>query len=300
MSTFERIVIAGCNGRFGRVFADKLAASAAHVTGVDVDRTLAAGAPCHDYVESAIDRPERAVLERVAQADCVLLCVPESAVLGALEPLLDAARTDACLADIASVKSRIAARVGELGGTAGYLGLHPMFAPAADFSGLNLAVVRIRENAATARLERIANGWRARTTVLTAEEHDRLTACVQVMPHAALLALGAALADSGFEPATTGQVATPVHAAMSSLLARVLHGRNETYWSIQTDNPFAAEARAGLMAALREIDAMSSRGDDAEFGQLVERISSHLGDAFDALAARSDRVVAGATDADDD
>ncbi len=291
MSTFEHIVVAGCNGEFGRVFARKLRLSAARLTGVDL-----AGAPAEpglyeEYVQGSIEHAGTAVLERAAQADCIVLCMPEPAILAGLEALLGAARADACVADIASVKTRVAARVTEAGGQAGYLGLHPMFAPAEDFAGRNLVVVRIRENAATARLEALAATWQARLTQLTAEAHDRLTACVQVLPHAALLALGTALSASEPDAEAAEPVATPVHETLLSLLARMLRGRNETYWSIQTDNPYAAEARAGLIAALTELDSMASRGDDTAFARLTERICDHLGDALEPLAARSERIV---------
>lgn len=299
MSRFEHIVIAGCNGQFGGVLGRKLAGSAERLTGVDVAAAAADPGLWSEYAQGSIERPDARVLDLVAAADCVLLCVPEAAVLGGLEALLAAARPDACLADIASVKTRIAARVEALGGTTGYLGLHPMFAPAEPFVERNLVVVRIRENAATMRLEGVAAAWRARMTVLSADEHDRLAACVQVIPHAALLALGAALADSGVDRAASERIATPVHETMLSLVARVLRGRSETYWSIQTDNPYAAAARAGLMGALQELDAMATRGDDAEFGQLVHRVSAHLGDAFDDLAVRSERVVAAAREPDE-
>lgn len=298
MSTFAHIVIAGCNGRFGQVFGRKLADEAGELTGIDLEQAPLPGVRWHDYLQGSIARPDGHVLERVAVADCVVLCVPESTVLEGLEAVLDAARPDACVADIASVKSRIAARVAGLEGETGYLGLHPMFAPSDDFAGRHVALIRLRENAATARLEQVLAAWQARTCVLSADAHDRITACVQVLPHAALFAVGTALSDAGVEHAATEPLATPVHETMLALLARMLRGGSETYWSIQTDNPYAAEARAGLMTALEEIDSISSSGDDAQFGQLVERVRTHLGAAFDDLAARSERVVLAARDDD--
>lgn len=300
MSTFERILVAGCNGRFGRVLGRKLAAEATSLIGIDLEQAPAPDAPWRDYVQGSIARPDGAVLERVAVADCVVLCVPEGTVLEGVEALLGAARPEACIADIASVKTRIAARVAGIEGATGYLGLHPMFGPAEEFAGRNLAVVRIRNNAATARLEQIVAGWRVRTCVLSADEHDRLTACVQVLPHAALLALGGALADGSVEPERAAALATPVHDALFALLARVLGGGNETYWSIQTDNPYAPGARAALIAALEEIDSISSSGDDAQFGQLVARIQSRLGAALDEVAGRSARSVTAARGAGSD
>lgn len=296
MSTFEHVVVAGCNGRFGRVLAAKLAPAAGTLTGADLDAAPADPERLDDYVQGSLADVSPALRERLAEADCIVLCVPEAAALEGLSTLLGIVRADACIADIASVKTRIAARVAALGGAAGYLGLHPMFAPSESFAGRNLVVVRVRGNAAAERLEQLARTWGARVSVLTAEEHDRLAACVQTVPHAALLAFGAALGASGVDFDTTEQLATPVHETMLSLLARMLRGPDETYWSIQTDNPYAAEARANLAAALGELDSMASRGDAAEFKRLLERLSGHLGGAFDALAERSQRVVEAAAD----
>lgn len=288
---FERVVVVGCNGRFGRVLAARLAPFAGRLAGVDLDPEPADAQRLGRYVRGSLEQPDAALAAELAAAECIVLCVPEAAVLAGLGPLLEAAGSDACIADIASVKTRIAARVDALGGTTGYVGLHPMFAPTESFAGRNLVLVRVRENAAAARLEQAVRTWQARVTLLTAEEHDRLAACVQAVPHAALLAFGAALERSGFDAETTERLATPVHETMLSLLARVLRGPDETYWSIQTENPYAAEARASLAAGLGELDTMAAAGDASAFSRLLERIAGHLGGGLDALVERSEHVV---------
>ncbi|MCY1439615.1 T-protein [compost metagenome] len=88
---------------------------------------------------------------------------------------------------------------------------------------------------------------------MTVEQHDRALALCQVLPHAAVIAFGMALAKSGADLATLMAVAPPPMRTMVALLSRMLSNPVEVYWDIQHENTFAAEHRESLIKALGQL-----------------------------------------------
>lgn len=286
----DNCLVVGINGRFGAIFARKLAQGGAAVSGMDLQPAAAEPAVCGRYFSSSLAALDGAAERAVAEADCVVLCIPESAVLAALPRIGGAMRDDALLVDIASVKCRIHGVFTGLDTRIGYLSIHPMFGPMDDFSGRSVCLVPMRDSPRARQFAARIVRWGAHTTVLTAQEHDSATALVQALPHAALIAFGATLAASGVSLETMRTVATPIQKLMLALTARLVSGEPETYWSIQSANPHAAAARERLISQLQALSATIARGDAGGFGTTLESIRRYLG-AFEGdlqqLAASS-------------
>jgi 4-amino-4-deoxyprephenate dehydrogenase len=104
-------------------------------------------------------------------------------------------------------------------------------------------------------------GWGARVVSMSAEEHDRAMAAVQVATHGAILAFGMALGASGYDMEKISAVTTPPHRLLLALLARIMSASPEVYWEIQTANPFADELRQGLAEAMGRLQQMVAGGD---------------------------------------
>jgi prephenate dehydrogenase len=102
-------------------------------------------------------------------------------------------------------------------------------------------------------------------TELTAEQHDRLTASVQVATHAAILAFGLTLQRLGYDRKLASSVTTPPHTTMLNLLARIANGAPEVYWDIQSVHPHASEVRAAMLDCLTEISRIVENDDFAGF-----------------------------------
>jgi prephenate dehydrogenase len=285
----DRFVIAGVNGRFGRIWARKLAEAGADICGLDLQDAALEPSICRRYVRSSITEMAAAAERAVVEADYVLLCVPESAVLQALPRLGALLRDDALLMDIASVKTRIRDALAGLSLRCGYLSLHPMFGPMEDFSDRAICLIPLRENARSQRFASLIAGWGARLSTLTAEQHDSVTALVQTLPHAALIAFGAALSDSGASFELVWDIATPIQKIMLALAARIVAGEHEVYWSIQSANPFAATARDKLEDELRQVSALVQDARRPEFAAKLEAVQQFLrpyGSTLEEMAAR--------------
>ena len=287
----DRVVIVGANGQFGRIWAHKLAALGADIAGMDLQPGLADPLVCKTYLASSIDDLTEPAAELIAGADYVLLCVPEDAILKSLPRLCALMKPDSLLMDIASVKTRIHQALETLDPTFGYLSLHPMFGPTDDFTDRAVCLIPVRENAGARRIEAIIAGWGARISTLTAEQHDTAAAFVQALPHIALIAFGAALDSSGVNFDLIWNIATPIQKTMLALVSRVVSGEHDTYWSIQSANPFSEAARDKLGTELGLASAIVQNGDEQGFSKKLESISRYLGDSADRLEKVSDTVV---------
>ena len=285
----SRFVVAGVNGQFGRIFARKLAREGASVYGIDLQDSAAEPAICEAYFCSSIADMAQPIAQVVADADYVLLCVPEEAVLGALSRLCELMRDDAVVMDIASVKTRISEALSRLGGRVGYLSLHPMFGPMEDFSGRAICIIPLRENAKGELFASVLEQWGAHVTRLSPQQHDSATALVQALPHAALIAFGGTLASSGLSFDMLWRIATPIQKLMLALAARVVNGEHDTYWSIQSANPAAGVARDELQAELGNLSAMISDARWPDFSAKLDSIRRYLaasGGTLESLAAK--------------
>ena len=113
-----------------------------------------------------------------------------------------------------------------------------------------------------------------RVVEVDAAEHDRATATSQALTHAVVLAFGGAL-DRLDPPPATAMAAPPPHVLLRALLARIASGTPAVYHDIQVANPYAADARRALRAALDELDAAE---DPARFAALTTRAYHALGE----------------------
>lgn len=132
--------------------------------------------------------------DRFANCDYIFLCTPVESNLKYMEDLKDRISPDCILTDVGSVKGIIHDKVEELGLSHNFIGGHPM--AGSEKSGYEFAVERLLENAyyiltpgEEVPLERLTEfteliaSLGAIPMVITAQEHDFITAGVSHLPH---------------------------------------------------------------------------------------------------------------------
>jgi 4-amino-4-deoxyprephenate dehydrogenase len=272
------LVIGG--GAVGTLFAGLLSGSGHRVEVISLPPVPSPAVPHGDgvrFIVGDITDPGPELAARIGKADMVVLAVPEQAALTALDSVAAAMADGALLVDTLSVKSRIVPAIGAAGPHLEAVSLNPMFAPSLGFAGRPVAVVAIREGPRSRHLLGLIGEWGGRVVPVAADEHDRLAAAVQALPHAAVLAFGLALASLRVDIAELGPIAPPPHRMMLALLARIAGGSPEVYWDVQSANPMGSPARAGLAEALRQLTGLVDRRDQAGFDAALERVRGFLG-----------------------
>ncbi|ACY13922.1 prephenate dehydrogenase dimerization domain-containing protein [Haliangium ochraceum] len=292
------ITILGVNGAFGARMARSFTDQHGPLRGVDLAARAAADVTLSEYVAGDLSAPDDAVRAAIGAAEWVLACMPEPVTEACVAELLDMLAPGAMLVAFLSVHGPFFERVRALGAESRVLGLNPLFAPSLDFAGQ--AVVAIngeRVVHASAFLDRL-RALGAHVEPMSAAQHDRHMAAVQVATHAAVLAFGHSLAALDYDVSTGLHASTPPHRTLLALLGRMASGSAAVYGEIQCTNPFAQEARAALsqsLAALATSAAQGERAFEDFFADAVRSIAprrAHLAQQCAALFAAAPRTAA--------
>jgi len=285
-------IVLGSNGGFGRILARRLIDSGvSELHGMDLQPASTHDAITGEYLQGAAAQPDEGARRLLTRVDCVLACVPEDVVVQALPLLNELMSPDKLVVDIASVKGPIAAAYQSHGCSVGHVGLHPMFAPVPDFSGRGMAMVILRANGRSAAFGEMVRSWGVDPCVLSAAQHDEVTASVQALPHAALIAFGATLASSGVPFETMWKLATPIHKSMLGLLYRVTGRDRAVHFSIQADNQNAAQARQRLQEQVAGLSAQVGAGDCDGFCEELRQIYTWMAPAEPQIRAIAEGIV---------
>jgi len=275
----RRSVVVG-GGAVGGALARLLMGSGYHVDMVDttvdsVARHLPPG-DAVQFVLGDITDPHPALTALIDRADMVVLAVPEQVALAAMDKVVGAMADGALLVDTLSVKSRFVPAVHAAALRLEVISLNPMFTPSLGVAGQSFAVVMVHDGPRAQNLLRMIGEWGARVVRVTAAEHDRATAAVQVLPYAAVLAFGLALAGLETDVAKLDALAPLPYRTLLGLLARIVSGAPEVYWEVQSANPDGSRARAELGHALRRLAEMVGSDDQAGFGSVVTYLRDFL------------------------
>lgn len=261
------LIVGGC-GAVGDMFGTLLADSGAEVILVDT-----AGG----QLTANITAPGPELRAELADADLVLLAVPERTALAGIRACAAHLRPGTLLADTLSVKQRV---VAALHGTPGVeaVSLNPMFAPALGMPGKPVGTVVVHDGPATSELRRLLTDWGAQPVLVDAEQHDRLSAAAQALTHASVLGFGLALVELGLDAKELTAVAPPPNTTLLAMLARIASGTPEVYWDVQVANPDAAPARAALAAGIRRVAELVENDEEDGFSEALDTVRDFFGE----------------------
>jgi prephenate dehydrogenase len=179
---------------------------------------------------------------------------------------------DHLLIDLSSVKTDTTKACSTL--VAETLLVHPMWSPqVASMSGQTMVVcVEGRHGERTREVLEMFTQAGVRMQRLSVEDHDKVMALVQVVNHAALLAVGLAQGQSGIPVSVLSDSESPIYRMMSAMLGRMLSHQPELYADIALSNPYGAEALTALRESVQAVEDAVKRGDHAAYLRLFESV----------------------------
>lgn len=271
-------VVLGGNGAMGSLFCAMFAGERIVVTAIDVAPVPAARRHDVEFVSADARALSEEARRALAGADWVIAALPETVLLESWEAIVGLLKPGALFVDTLSVKLPLMnAMAGRLPSGIEVVSINPMFAPSLGFKGQCVAVIEVRRAGHAEHFLRLLQKWGASLQFLSAERHDRYAAMLQSATHAAILAFGLALQRLQYDVEAVLPIMTPPHRAMLSLLARILSASPEVYWDIQSQNPYAAEARQALADGLRALTEAVDGGDQARFRRLLTDLQGMFG-----------------------
>lgn len=266
-------------GRFGRALAELL---------LDAGHSVRAWDPAAD-VPPALRAGSPAQL--VAGARVVVIATPVPAVaqaLAAVRPHLDASHL---VLDVSSVKhGPVAALEAALGADVPWVATHPLFGPTSIALGerplLTVVCPNPRHPGACAEARRFYESLGCEVIEQEAADHDRLMAHT----HALAFFLAKGLMDVG--AGEGAEFVPPSFRAIARTIDAVRSDASHLFATIQNANPYAAEARARLLAALQTLhrDLAEAPAPDAGAGPDARLAIPDLGERAPDLRETRDLI----------
>ncbi len=285
----KNAIILGGSGQAGTLLARSLLNSGVAVTTVDRNSPGHSG---RSYIQADVTKPSRELDEAIHNAECVCICLPEQIALDSASHIVSAMSDGALWLDTLSVKGPIMQHLASHGRRVEILSINPMFAPALGWPGHAVAIVEAGQAGTKgAFFKNLLLQWGASVQTVTAEQHDRLTAALQVATHVAALSFGSVLHSLNYDVKAALALATPPHRILLALLYRIVSQNPEVYWDIQTYHPHAAQVRQELITSLSNIEAWAECGDIDEFKHLFQKLRLLLGPRDDALARLTSDLI---------
>jgi chorismate mutase/prephenate dehydrogenase len=269
-TTPRRVLIVGGKGRMGARFAEAFGARG-HLCDV-ADRG------------AALDR------ERVATAEIVLVAVPMTEAERVTSEVAPLVAEGALLCDINSLKEGVCEAMRACPGEA--LGMHPMFGSSvSSFRRQKIIVCPVKTGAMSQWL--IAELSRMGAEIVEADplEHDRMMAVVQVLTHFGIMAMGLALARSGYALADTLRFMSPIYRLELSMVGRLFSQDPELYREIVMQNPCGQELRRRFVEESRELERIIGARDGAAFVARFAETRAYFASFSQEAMTLSDHII---------
>lgn len=236
----RRIALVGY-GRFGRALADLMVDAGLEVRALD------------PHVEVPAERRAGSIAELVLGADAVIVSVPVGTMPSVLAALRPALSPEQIVIDVGSVKVHpIEAMREALGESIPWIGTHPLFGPTSLAHAERPLRVVICPNpmhpGATARARALYERIGCWILEQDAHAHDKAMA----ETHALAFFVAKGMLDAGVDPRVPN--APPSFQAMARTIESVRGDAGHLFGAIQSENPYAPDARRRLMDALAALD----------------------------------------------
>jgi len=279
----KKVAILGINGGFGQVFSSRLyKEDQLEISGIDLSSSLADSSKCDLYRPADLTAANTETGSIIGESDIIIICLPEEVAYKFLELYGSQIPKTALIIDTLSIKSAVSSVY--VKNDLNALSLNPMFGPDLKMDDQNIIVIRFKESVLSQLFISYLEQWKLNIIYLTAEEHDKATSVIQAATHAAIIAFGATLKDSGIAISELLKIATPPFLTLGSLYARIASGSKNVYWNIQKENIYAAEARKVLIENLNKLDKSINDGSGEEFGKLLTPYTAEQNESLKQLA----------------
>jgi len=282
----DKYLIVGGAGIVGRFIAGLLA-DAGHAP-IVIDKEPA-GRAFDQRVMDALDLPEDAP-ELLQAATVLVLALPEEVALQVLERYAAHLASLRLLVNTCSVQQPLQASAARLLPGLPSLGLNPMFSPTLDCRGRPLLLCEREPGADGERFAELLEQGGMRVSRLPPDEHDRLMAVCQTLPHAAVLAFALAVQRSECDPGLLAALAPPPMQTLLGLSARILDNPPQTYWDIQRHNRHGARQREYLAAGLDLLHQFCRQDTPDAFVGELDAVRDYLGGTHDHHARTCARL----------
>lgn len=279
-------LVIGSSGGFGSSIINILKNAGMTVSGVDINKPQSNQIAKLDKFWQSSIIPKEALVG----VKWIIFCTSEAVVLSNIDRLTTIDNS-IVVSDIASVKSNIAFAVERYLPTISWVSLHPMFASSAEFKGRNICItpMTLAAQNKVAIIKAFIETTGAKVTTISPSEHDLVTAKLQAATHLLLLGFGNLVTDTDVDQNL--HLTTPINDNILAMLSRMLVANPELYHGIQTENPFAKDARLAIIKNLTHINEGFASGEAKITNALFLKLRNAFGGNLASFVLLSEKLI---------
>ncbi|WP_414865703.1 prephenate dehydrogenase dimerization domain-containing protein [Pseudomonas sp. IT-P12] len=269
----DNILILGGAGMVGSFIAKIFEKSGNALTVIDL---VPPRTSINHHVMNVLSIPDKEP-ELLETATIIVFALPEDVAISGLERLVGKAPSVRTIVNTCSVQTTFQCRTEKLFPEVASVGINPMFAPTLDCTDRPVVLCERTESEVGNHFAALLQEHAMRVMRLLPNEHDRVMAVCQALPHAAILAFSFALERSGCNMDTVQALAPPPMKTMLSLAARVLQNAPAIYWDIQKYNNAAQHQRDELSAGLGLLNQLCGGDMSEAFAEKLNGVQRKMG-----------------------
>lgn len=266
------VMILGCNGAIGSFLERIFSTSGYTVHGVDKQGS----GNYASYSEIDLLNPTSDINTLFNGMGMIIFSLPENVAIKALSWILPVINDDILIVSTCSVQEPFYSSLKLISPKQPFIGINPMFSPTLQEN--NRPVILILENMHSENqlIESALKNAKMNITKMQPEEHDKIMALCQVLPHAVILIFGLVFKSNSIDIRVLYDVMPPPMRTMLALLSRILLNPKEIYWDIQYENPMAVYIRENISNEISILNSIIQSGDNIKFNDLLDEMNLKL------------------------
>ena len=267
----RNIVVVGGRGQLGRLFVKLF--------------------NCSGYSVSVLEKEDWDTADKtLSEAALVLVAVPINITNHVIQGLSQLP-TDCVLADVTSIKqSPLNAMLETHAGPV--VGLHPMFGPdVLNFNNQTVIICDGRQSSEYQWLIEQLKMWQAVTYNISAKQHDKAMAMVQVMRHFSTVAYGYHLMEEDTNLSEIIALSSPIYRLELAMVGRLFAQDKALYTDIIFSDIDNAQSIKRFSQRFEELLVIMQEGDKNAFADIFEKVSSWFGDYAEQFLAESSEML---------
>lgn len=229
--------------------------------------------------------------ELIEQADIVIFSVPLHLTGKIMKSHVGDLRKGQIVLDVSSLKLKQVAVMNE--GKAEVIGMHPLFGPTKkNFEGLTM--VLCPGNCRKVTIKGVSDVFKMvgmKVVEMTPDEHDKLMAVVQVVPHLKTILAGEMIRFLGVHPEKSHSISTPVYRLELDIIGRIFSQDGMLYSSIISENPNSKKLIKFLGKTVSSYEKGINKKDVKMLGKRFSNVQKFLGDFSNEAFDESEKII---------
>jgi prephenate dehydrogenase len=229
--------------------------------------------------------------ELIEKSDIVIFSVPLHLTEAIMKEESGRFREGQIVLDLSSLKEKQVSAMNK--SKAEVVGMHPLFGPSKrSFDGLTMVVCP--GNCRKTTLKGVSDIFKMigmRVVEMTPEEHDKLMAVVQVVPHLKTILAGEMIKFLGIHPDKSRDISTPIYRLELDIIGRIFSQDGMLYSSIISENPNSKKLIKFLGEAVGKYEKGIKEKDVKMLGKRFDDVQRFLGKFSDDAFDESEKII---------